>query len=175
MEATAELWSKHLNHSASKSNLMLKPSVMFTTESKAMQKDHQNFMNSTERQAQFPYQFEFITNTKDVTPDTGKLKRRHIAMSQTTADEAMISSMSSLQAQMNARVTLGNCCSNYHVLLSDYLTEGCGSASENLFMCLQESENPYLRVCCGWSGDCKEKKALAIAELENRTALTSPG
>ena len=48
-------------------------------------------------------------------------------------DANMLSSMSSLKAQLLPRLSIGNCCSNFHTLLSDFLVEGCGAASENTF------------------------------------------
>jgi hypothetical protein len=66
----------------------------------------------------------------------------------------MLSAMSSLKAQLLPRITIGNCCSNFHALLNDFLSEGCGAASENRFLCLQEYEDPALRVCCGWHKQC---------------------
>lgn len=43
-------------------------------------------------------------------------------------------------------------------MLNDFLMDGCGAASDNTFMCLQEYEDPSLRVCCGWHHSCKAKK-----------------
>jgi len=38
-------------------------------------------------------------------------------------------------------------------------------------MCLQEYEDPALRVCCGWHKQCKKsKKALQEALLANATS-----
>lgn len=71
----------------------------------------------------------------------------------------MLSAMSSLKAQLLPRISIGNCCSNFHVLLNDLLSEGCGAASDNKFLCLQEYDDPALRVCCGWHSDCKQQKA----------------
>lgn len=141
MEATTEVWTKHLN--ASTAN----PSVVFTTESQSIVREQQSYVA-----AQSDMPFHFVTNTHDVTPDTGYL----VAASQNvSADDAMISSLSSFQAQLWARATVGNCCSHFHHLLNDFLMEGCGAASTNTYMCLQESDNPMLRVCCAWHKDCK--------------------
>jgi hypothetical protein len=83
------------------------------------------------------------------------------------ADEMMLSSMSSLKMQLVPRVSVGNCCSNFHVLLNDFLIEGCGAASDNTFLCLQEYHDPLLKVCCGWHTDCMAQKK----ELREKRAL----
>lgn len=74
------------------------------------------------------------------------------------ADAIMISALSSLKAQLLPRLSIGNCCSNFHILLNDFLSEGCGAASTNTFQCIQESEDPLLVVCCGWHHDCHDRK-----------------
>lgn len=78
----------------------------------------------------------------------------------------MLSSMSSLKAQLMPRLSIGNCCSNFHAMLNDLLMEGCGAATENTFKCLQEYDDPILRVCCGWHKDCLAEKQAAIEALE---------
>ena len=89
-------------------------------------------------------------------------------------DANMLSSMSSLKAQLLPRLSIGNCCSNFHIMLNDFLFEGCGAASENTFMCLQEYDgDPLLQVCCAWHKDCRAKKdAYRQALLAN---ATNPG
>jgi len=62
---------------------------------------------------------------------------------------------------------MGNCCSNFHAMLSDFLSEGCGAASDNTFMCLQEFDDPMVRVCCGWHKDCVAKRSAYRTVLEN--------
>jgi hypothetical protein len=91
-----------------------------------------------------------------------------------TADEIMLSAVSSLKFQLLPRMTLGNCCSNFHVLLADLLAVGCGAAQENTFRCMQENEDPRLRICCGWQGWCKDAKQRAIEQkFSNITMLNS--
>lgn len=117
-----------------------------------------------ERPTNLSYNFQFLLNTHDVTPDTGFIAHMHRTHPTIQADDAMLSSISSFQAQLMTRVTLGNCCSHYHHLLNDFLQEGCGAASDNAFMCLQESQDPTLRVCCAWHTNC-------IRKYKNRSGL----
>lgn len=82
----------------------------------------------------------------------------------------MLSSMASLRAQLLPRISIGNCCSNFHALLNDFLFEGCGAASDNTFLCLQEYKDPELRVCCGWHKKCIEEKQEAIKKKQSAEA-----
>ncbi|GAX09767.1 hypothetical protein FisN_11Lh259 [Fistulifera solaris] len=164
MQVVDDLWQ------ANKHESDVDPTIVFTTESKSVLADQLAYVNNTDRRTKFRHTFNFVTNTKDVTPDTGLLKMAHRFGG---ADEVMLSAMSSLMFQMKPRYSIGNCCSNFHILLADYLYSGCGSASSNTFMCLQEHPNPLLRVCCGWRGNCqKEKQAALEALAQNRTIIS---
>lgn len=88
------------------------------------------------------------------------------------ADTIMISALSSLKAQLLPRLSIGNCCSNFHILLNDFLFEGCGAASFNTFHCIQETEDPLLKVCCGWHRDCQERKKELLLQM-NATNITT--
>lgn len=165
MQISNDLWLDHLNGKKPSGKVPL----LFTTESQAMRSDQLNFTQNSTAQAQFEVQFDFITNTADKSPDTGKLKRRHRIKHNVTADEAMLGSISSIQAQFHARLSIGNCCSNFHILLADFLYEGCGATTQHSFLCLQEHPNPMYKICCGWHHDCKRRKATYIAMVKNGT------
>ena len=154
MEAGSEVWTRHLNTTSISMPRMMDATVVFTTESKAIRQEQREFVSNASAAESFPFQFRFVANKHDVTPDTGYLPNRPNEDGM-TADQAMLSSISSFQAQLMARATVGNCCSHYHHLLNDALSEGCGAARDNLYMCLQESDNPMLRVCCAWHPNCK--------------------
>ena len=163
MLITSDAWDKHLGYLKNASSILNNnstriaddPTVIFTSEAKDVLAEQKAFALNDTRQANYPHRFRFVTNTKDVLPGTGKLKR---SQHRSNGDAVMLSSMSTLQAQMMAGTSIGNCCSNYHLLMSDFLMEGLGAASDNRFLCLQEHENPMMRVCCGWHHDCKEMK-----------------
>jgi hypothetical protein len=88
------------------------------------------------------------------------------------ADELMLSAVSSLKAQLLPRISIGDCCSNFHILFNDFLTEGCGAASNNSFFCLNEHPDPLLRVCCGWHRGCTEEKKKLLEKLKLEANLT---
>jgi len=156
MEAAAEAWSRHQNSSDwIHSDGGIHPTIVFTTESRAIVSAQQSYVKSAADSDLVD--FRFLTNPFDVTPDTGFFADASRS-GNLTADEAMVSSLSSLQTQLLARTTVGNCCSHYHHLLNDFLSEGCGATEENDYMCLQESSNPELRVCCAWHSDCNRKQ-----------------
>ena len=137
-----------------------------------MVKEQKEFEKNVTLQQDFPFHFKFLTNNFDVTPDSGFVKDIQQTMN-FTADDSMLSAVTSLKFQLLPRVSLGNCCSNFHVLLNDFLVEGLGAASENSFKCFQEFEDPRLKICCGWHKECKKARAEALAALANETAATS--
>jgi hypothetical protein len=70
MQVASDMWQKH----AKKSGLEVDPTVVFTTEATSMVEEQKAFVarNDTQR---YPFNFEFVTNTKDVTPDSGFMKK----------------------------------------------------------------------------------------------------
>jgi hypothetical protein len=156
MHVTSILWKEHQTRARTKAD----PIIVFTTESVNIVRERHEFINNATLRQGFPFPLNFVTNSKDVTPDTGFAKSRPRV--NFTADEAMLSAISSLKAQMATRVTIGNCCSNFHTLLGDFLAEGLGATTENTFACLQEMKDPEYQVCCGWFRGCKERRAEAL-------------
>lgn len=149
MTAAKELWSKHVGGVNTPPSPM---SVIVTSESKQVLREQANYsfhQPSSLHADSFP--IRFVTNHLDVFQDTGYLKDViNTNIAPFTADQAMLSAISSLKLQLLTRVTLGNCCSNFHLLLKDLLDTGCGATIENSFQCLQDDENPEFRVCCAW-------------------------
>lgn len=141
--------------------------LIVTTESRAMVDEIDRFKANQTAQSVLPYVFHILTNEQDVTPDTGYIPSLLLGTPNVsfTANEALLSAVSSLQYQLTAQVTIGNCCSNFHVLLADLLAAGCGAAANHTLHCLQEHEDPHFRVCCGWFRNCKEEKRLAIETM----------
>jgi hypothetical protein len=88
------------------------------------------------------FPLEFVVNEKDPLQGTGNTKQYKQA-----ADDILISSMLAIQMQFHARHVYGNCCSNFHVLLFDFLREGCGMTMQTT--CFQETEN--YNTCCQWT------------------------
>lgn len=162
MRVATKMWNRHGPNTE-----ISDPSLVFTTESTAMQAEQRLFASNTLARSRFPA-FRFVTNSHDVTPDSGRFSN---VAKNVTADEAMLSAISSLQLQLTARVSIGNCCSNYHRMLQDYLSEGCGAASDSYFHCLQEEDDPELRVCCFKSKNCIESRQRQI--MERNSSLTS--
>ena len=82
-----------------------------------------------------------------------------------TIDNIMLSAISSLKLQLHAHYTIGNCGSNLHLLLFDFLKEGCGATQQQqIVQCLQDDEDPKFRLCCEWS-----KSEECIAKKNNNT------
>jgi hypothetical protein len=72
MQVTSALWKNHIENGSSQLS-KVDPTVVFTTESTSVVKEQQAFV-AENGEAKFPFNFEFITNTKDVTPDSGFMK-----------------------------------------------------------------------------------------------------
>lgn len=92
---------------------------------------------------------QFLLNRYDVLQGTGYLDHQDPSRN-VTADESTLSALISLKLQLATHVTVGNCCSNFHLLLADLLRVGCGLQSQNTFQCLQDNPDPDLRPCCSW-------------------------
>jgi hypothetical protein len=71
MQVTSSMWQKHIDQGNKRKSL--DPTVVFTTESTSMVKEQQAFI-SQKGETKFPFKFDFVTNTKDVTPDSGFMK-----------------------------------------------------------------------------------------------------
>jgi len=135
-------WKKYWNTSEDQSALRT-PHVIFTTESKAIFEEHRNFTSSEVTSKSFPY--TFVTNKHDILPDSGRMTRLDEKIS---ADDAILSAISTLQLQLTPRISILHCCSGYHRMISAFLMEGLGAASQSTAHCLQEEDDPNLRVCC---------------------------
>jgi hypothetical protein len=169
MQVASALWAKDQANATATSTQQgqATPSIVFTTESRSMVEEQEAY-----EKAMTDRRFSFVTNTRDVLPDSGFMKdvewKAEKNQRDADPDAIMLSAMSSLQAQLLPKITIGNCCSNFHTMMNDLLSEGCGAADENHFVCLQEYEDPRLRVCCGWHNECPANREKAIQELEGQ-------
>jgi hypothetical protein len=141
------------------------PFIIFTTESKQMVGDQAVFMNqSLSNSSQLKYRF--VANRYDVIPDYGHGVRRPLINA--TADQVMLSAVSSLKLQLMARLTIGNCCSGFDITMNSFLSEGLGAASSSSFECLQENENPEFRLCCHQNRICQEVRDAEIQKFRRK-------
>jgi hypothetical protein len=160
--------------------------VIVTTESKQIQHELNEYkVNLLSLQDTYVPDFHFITNPFDVTQDTGYFNAPISSSSfqslnttqenNITVDDIMVSTLSSLQLQLYVtKFTIGNCCSNFHLVLKDLLNIGCGVRYDNInndknmlqakeqhtFQCLQNHPNPKYRICCSWdkSLECQQRR-----------------
>ena len=138
--------------------------IILTSESKEILQARHRY-NADEN---FP--FTLIANDNDVAQGTGNpMYYEQMASRNITADDIMLSTMSSISMQLMATWTVGNCCSNFHKLMLDFLSRGCGAAQKNYFECLQDNENPEFRLCCQWSTnhECKRMKFARQTAVRN--------
>lgn len=135
-------------------------SIVLTTEAKAIY-DAQEQYESLGMGRNLSFSFKFIKNAMDVQQDTGDPKFLKLF----NKEEIILSSLASLQMQLRTSYSVGNCCSNFHLLIRDYLTDGCGASHEHVAQCMQDHDDPRFRLCCAWDkrDECKTKKDRAEA------------
>lgn len=157
VQAVTSVWKRHKHADNKTANIIL------TTEDERVMNDMKQYTsNSTS--------FRFITNKRDVMQGTGVARDFDNNNKNVTADDVMLSSVAALQLQLLGKYAVGNCCSNFHNLLFDFVREGCGAARDAVAVCLQELEDPEFRVCCSWdkSEECTAKR---LATEQNKTVL----
>lgn len=163
MKLAEESWmeeqkQQQLRLDGSSSTTVTPPSrgtLIMTTEDESM------FQQRLLYNASNGFPLDFIVNEQDVMQGTGSTRSYG-----TDADNIMISSMIAIQMQLYASHVYGNCCSNFHLVLFDFVREGCGLGSSTraaaaatsllpskktsmMTTCLQETEKYH--VCCGWT------------------------
>jgi hypothetical protein len=133
-------------------------SIIVTSEAPAMREAQEKF----EKHGLLPFNFRFVNNDHDHSQGTGNpIRMGEMVTNKTvTMDEIMLSAISSLKIQLHARYTIGNCCSNFHLLMFDFLRDGCGASRDQLSECMQDNEDPEFRLCCQWTktDECLAKK-----------------
>jgi len=133
---------------------MIHKHIVLTSESLPILQARFNYTSN----ASFP--FKFVANDADVAQGTGAPGAfRAMSKINITADDIMLSTIMALKMQLLTESTVGNCCSNFHKMMVEFLGNGCGAARRNNFECLQENENPEFRLCCMWSRskECRQK------------------
>jgi hypothetical protein len=138
-------------------------SIIVTSEAVQVHNAMAQYQDEGRPQRELPFSARFVSNSFDVRQGTGNPGRTHVNVSM---DDVMLSAVSSLKAQLYARYTLGNCCSNFHLLLFDFLRDGCGAArSGQVAECMQDHEDPSFRLCCHWSKteECIEKRRVSTS------------
>ena len=151
--------------------------IILTSESQSILHDKELFENDDTLRQSVPFRYQFLTNEHDVMQSTGLPKDFMKNMTHgATHEDIMLSAISSLKAQLMAKFTVGNCCSNFHLLLFDFLQDGCGAAKDNIAQCLQDNEDPEFRICCMWSktDECDQKSKARQLEMEQKEAKVLP-
>ncbi len=111
------------------------------------------------------FPMEIVVNTKDVQQGHGRPK-----WYEDNADAIMISSLAAWKMQLQSNVLVGNCCSNFHLLLFEMMRAGCG-ADPNYYTeleCLNEVDDPRFRICCERTQD-----AMCASIWAHHKALTN--
>jgi hypothetical protein len=141
--------------------------IIVTSESPDVFQDLRDFQerenNHQHKNLSFP--FKFVTNDMDVLQNTGNPSKMSTTAS--SKEDIIVSALASLKMQFYAKYSVGNCCSNHHLLLFDFLSEGCGASdSDHVANCMQDHEDERFRICCGWT-----KTEECLARRAQQTAL----
>jgi len=187
MQVVQAEWGK-LQHDNTPRIAELPPTIIFTTESKDMVRQQVNYEFQLQQQQKRQRAKQpnknltttlFVTNKHDVLPDTGYpdyKKGKPPSSAALQADDVLLQALTSLKLQLYAsRLTVANCCSNWAKTIQYYLQGGLGAlASEpHVFRCLQDADDPRLRVCCWKRDDCLQKKQRdieAFTQLQQKQA-----
>jgi hypothetical protein len=167
--AAGELWIDNQKHKDQPTNETGWTNIIVTSESKEVVQSisKRDFASNTALGNNLFNNMRLITNSRDISQNTGYFGDIHSKILGFSPDEAMISAMSSLKAQLSTRIALGNCCSNFHLLMKDLFDMGCGAFDDkDSFQCLQDHKNPDFRVCCAWD---KSEQCIARRSLHNST------
>mmetsp|Transcript_16444 Transcript_16444/g.31161 ORF Transcript_16444/g.31161 Transcript_16444/m.31161 type:complete len:711 (+) Transcript_16444:80-2212(+) len=142
--------------------------VLITSELPNIMELARNFSANNLYLKKLPFHPIWITNTNDVHQGNGSTKRP-ILTGGATADDIILSILSSFKLQMNAATTIGNCCSNFHQTLFHLLRGGCGLHIENKGQCLQYRNESMYQLCCDVKYDksCPEKRLERIRKEYN--------
>eukprot|EP00536_Pseudo-nitzschia_multiseries_P001583 jgi/Psemu1/300844/fgenesh1_kg.20_\ len=142
---------------------------------KAFEDQSRSSNNNNRHNNNLSFPFKFVTNRFDVLPNTGNPSKLSES-SEHSPEEVLLSALASLKIQLYAKYTVGNCCSNHHLLLFDFLKEGCGAGDmDHVATCMQDHEDARFRICCGWTKteECVAKR-LERETLRLRNATVTP-
>jgi len=132
-----------------------KPFVIVTSEAKEIYDQLRDLMNHDHDGKRYP--FRFIMNLGDVQPGSGR------STPNVTADDAMVSAMSSLQLQLGSSVVRANCCSRFHTIMLEFLSVGAGATLNINVQCLNDDTvDPHFRICCWNERSCMEKRSKGL-------------
>jgi len=118
--------------------------VLITSEMKDIMDQAHAFSNNAKYMSKFPFTPRWITNTNDIRQGSGYGN----FFVENEKDDITTSILSSFKLQMNARSTIGNCCSNFHQIIMQLLQGGCGVENDNKGQCLQSRNESMYQLCC---------------------------
>jgi hypothetical protein len=141
-------WKRAVNTSKGKTG----PHVIVTTEDR-------NIYNALEKYEQSKAgdrnQLKFYVNRNDVMQGSGNPKH----LGKISTDSVHLSAIVALKLQLHSYVIFGNCCSNWHNVVFDFVYSGCSSTNA-VPQCFQEDADPKYHMCCAWptTKECKGDK-----------------
>ena len=186
MKLALQKWREQQNHS----HWNGRGKVILTSEDEGILSQRLSY----QEQPNDIFPMDFVVNENDAAQGTGlpsQYKER--------ADDVMISSLVALQLQFLATTSVGNCCSNFYLMLLDLLRNGCGlhdhtfsikpvttmmTTTKNVsnlplvpaptLQCLQETADAQFHVCCGWirTDECDAVRRRFVEDRERLRNVT---
>ena len=142
VHAAQSLWLHKWPDTVEKQSIL---PIMITTESPSVSKDELAFSGRKSPAPWQKLQFKFLHNTFDIQQDTGLMAMRN--NKHESLDQVMLSSLSSLRAQLSHRLLMLNCCSNFHYLMHMLAESGCGQRWDTEVVCLKDHPVEDFRLC----------------------------
>lgn len=133
MRLAEELWEESQEGSVFRAQ---RGKIIMTTEDPTLMSKRHLYNKSSG----FP--LDFVVNEHDPLQGSGNTR-----VFKASADKILTSSMAAMTMQFHASIVVGNCCSNFHIMMFDFLREGCGLTKT--FKCLQETKK--YNLCCEWT------------------------
>lgn len=136
------VWNRTSTFSNSNDRVQL---VLTSEEASVMQQ-----RTSYEQNSSFP--FAFVVNEND--PMQGSGFARDLTEDD-SADFIIVSTLLVIKMQLQTKHIIGNCCSNFHKVIHDFIESGAGLVRNATFECLRDNEEQRFRMCCGTGEDLK--------------------
>lgn len=150
MEFVGETWSSRFSHLDTGHLILTTEDASIMAQSKKFK-----FQLQPPRNRSSTPSLNIITNGQDVLQDTGRLKKWLPRYSQNSfmakkyhsrSNEILTATLTAIKLHTYPVHNIGNCCSNFHLLLFDLLDIGCGRSQ--IHECMNYAANPKYRMKC---------------------------
>lgn len=139
-ESTCVNFDDYMERANQAGNSETDPYIILTTE------DRKIFDSLEEFEKKGETNLKFFVNREDVMQGSGVRE----GMGDASMEAVHFSSIVAIKLQLHSTLTFGNCCSNWHNVVFDFINSGCSYHAEGYSLCFQEDSNPKFHMCCNW-------------------------